>query len=92
MQRVDDFGYSIYTDIGTLGAVMYEVILGKPCKFDLYKDQSYGQPATATWPQREDLPSTRDIWLGSILERCWTKSGFQNANKLSKALDSITLK
>lgn len=90
MQNTDDAGYSIYTDIGQLGAVMYGVITGKPCDFDLFKNQPAG-PATAAWPQREDLPSTQNIWLGSIIETCWTRGAFQNARELSEALDSIAL-
>jgi serine/threonine protein kinase len=90
MQNADDAGYSIYTDIGQLGAVMYEVITGKPCDFDLFKNQPAG-PATAAWPRREDLPSTQNIWLGSIIEKCWSKGAFQNARELSEALNSVTL-
>lgn len=90
MQNADDAGYSIYTDIGQLGAVMYEVITGKSCEFDLFKNQPAG-PATAAWPRREDLPSTQNIWLGSIIETCWTKGAFQNARELFEALDSIAL-
>lgn len=91
MQIADDAGYSIYTDIGHLGAVMYEVVTGKECDFDLFKNQPAG-PATAAWPRREDLPSTQNTWLGSVIETCWTKGGFQNARKLSEALNSIALK
>lgn len=69
MQAADDAGYSIYTDIGQLGAVMYEVVTGEPYHFDLYKGQLAG-PAIAAWPRREDLPSTQDIWLDSIIETC----------------------
>lgn len=90
METADDSGYSIYTDIGQLGSVMFEVVTGTPCKFDLYKDKPF-EPATATWPQREDLPETKGIWLGSIIERCWTKGAFQNARKLVEALDLVVL-
>ncbi len=90
MQTVDDSGYSIFTDIGQLGAVMYEVVTGKACKFDLFKDQPPG-PATATWPGREDLPSTENIWLGHIIETCWKRGALQNARELVAALDSVTL-
>lgn len=90
METADDSGYSIYTDIGQLGSVMFEVVTGTPCKFDLYKDKPF-EPVTATWPQREDLPETKDIWLGSIIERCWTKGTFQNARKLVEALDLVVL-
>ena len=49
MQEADDNGYSIYTDIGQLAAVMYEIITGDKCVFDLFKGQPQG-PATAAWP------------------------------------------
>ncbi|KAF7505122.1 hypothetical protein GJ744_001262 [Endocarpon pusillum] len=75
MQTVDDSGYFIFTDIGQLGAVMYEVVTGEACEFDLFKNQPAGY-AIATWPQREDLPSTQGIWLGYIIERCWTRRSF----------------
>lgn len=90
MEAADDSGFSIYTDIGDLGAVMYEVVTGNPCKFDLFKGQPSG-PARAAWPQREDLPITTDIWLGSVIEKCWTKGDLQNARDLLAALDSETL-
>jgi len=40
---------------------------------------------------REDLPSTENIWVGPIIERCWTKSSFQNTHELLDALNSVTL-
>ena len=90
MQIADDAGYLIHTDIGQLGAVMYEVIIGQQCDFNLFRDQPTGR-ATAAWPQRSDLPSISNIWLGPIFEMCWTKGAFPNARKLSEALESVTL-
>ena len=90
MQVTDDAGYLIYTDIGQLGTVMYEVVTGKLCKFDLYKNQLAGL-ATAVWLWREDLPSIQDIWLSSIIEMCWTKGAFQNTCKLLAVLDLVAL-
>ncbi|OJD14941.1 NEK protein kinase [Emergomyces pasteurianus Ep9510] len=90
MERVDDHGYSIYTDIGQLGAVIYEVITGQRCEFDLFRDQPSG-PACAVWPRREILPSTKNVWLGSIIEKCWTKGTFRNARSLLAALELVTL-
>ncbi|KAG5288128.1 hypothetical protein I7I48_10233 [Histoplasma ohiense] len=60
MERADDHGYSIYTDIGQLGAVIYEVITRQCCEFDLFRDQLSG-PACAVWPWREILPSTKNV-------------------------------
>src|SRR5271155_1627309 len=59
------------------------------CKFDLFKDHPSG-PARATWPRRNDL-HTQNIWLGSIIERCWTKGAFQDARSPLTALDLVTL-
>ncbi|GAB7350699.1 hypothetical protein MBLNU459_g1258t1 [Dothideomycetes sp. NU459] len=55
MKTIDDNGYSMFTDIGQFGAVMYEIISGQKCEFDLFKDQPPG-PATAAWPPRDSLP------------------------------------
>lgn len=88
METADDNGYSIYTDIGQFGAVMYEAVTGQHCEFDLFKDQPPG-PARASWPRREDLPPTENIWLCSIVERCWTKGAFYNARGLLAALEMV---
>ncbi|OAP55121.1 hypothetical protein AYL99_10821 [Fonsecaea erecta] len=77
MQQADDNGYSMYTDIG------------QKCDFDLFKDVPSG-PAGAVWPRREHLPTTRDIWLGSIIEKCSSKGAFQTSEELSAVLDSAT--
>jgi len=90
MQTADDNGYSIYTDIGQIGAVMYEVITGQKCDFDLFKDQPQG-PAKAMWPRRDSLPSTQDVWLGLIIEKCWTKGAFRSSDELAAALVLATL-
>ncbi|KAL1987063.1 hypothetical protein VTN96DRAFT_4937 [Rasamsonia emersonii] len=68
METADDNGYSIQTDIGQLGAVMYEVVTGERCEFDLFQDQEAS--SHATWPRGETLPSTENIWLGPIIEKC----------------------
>ncbi|RHZ45972.1 uncharacterized protein CDV56_103549 [Aspergillus thermomutatus] len=87
METADDNGYSIQTDIGQLGAVMYEVVTGKPCKFDLHENHA----SRATWPRRETLPSTKDIWIGSIIEKCWTQGAYQSSTRLVEALDAVVL-
>lgn len=89
METVDDNGYSIQTDIGQLGAVMYEVVTGgQRCQFDLFKD-NLPDDGRARWPRRDSLPSTEGLWLGPIIERCWIEGGFQNAHYLSQALNAI---
>ncbi|OJD18832.1 hypothetical protein AJ78_01164 [Emergomyces pasteurianus Ep9510] len=73
MERVDDHGYSIYTDIGQLGAVIYEIITGQHCRFDLFKGQSSG-PACAVWPRQEILSFTKNVWLDSSFLTRWAYS------------------
>ncbi|KAL4993875.1 serine/threonine-protein kinase HT1 [Aspergillus recurvatus] len=88
MESADDNGFSVQTDIGLLGAVMYEVITGRKCEYDLYQaDTGDGRAAC---PPRSSLPDTRGLWLGPILESCWT-GGFRNAQRLAEALDSFDL-
>lgn len=90
MEIADDYGYSIYTDIGQFGTVFYTVATGQACEFDLFKDLPY-EPADAVWPRRKDLPSTENVWIGPIIERCWIKGSFRNTRELLDALNSVTL-
>lgn len=86
MEAADWAGYSIHTDIGQLGAVMYEVVVGEKFDFDIFKDLEL---SSGTWPQREDLPSIEGFWLGPIIERCWTKGAFASAHDLCKDPESV---
>ncbi|KIW62807.1 hypothetical protein PV04_10938 [Phialophora macrospora] len=86
MEMVDDNGYSMQTDIGQFGALMYEVSTGIWCNFDLFKDQPPG-PATAAFPQRDGLPSTESVWLGPVIDKCWIKNAFRTSRELSQCLD-----
>ncbi|KIW39594.1 uncharacterized protein PV06_08193 [Exophiala oligosperma] len=87
LHGTDDFGYSILIDIGQFGAVMYQVITGKKCKFELGEKES---DSLLTGTRREDLPSTEGVWLGHIIENCWTMS-FKSSNELAAALDQAKL-
>ncbi len=81
----DDLGYSCLTDIGQFGAVMYEIVTGEDCKFDIMRDWREVGDLPA-WPRRDSLPPTGGVWLGHIIERCWTR-GFGSAEDLAAALD-----
>lgn len=86
MNEPDEDGESVSTDIGKFGAVMYEILTGQRCKFDIMQNwKKPGDPLT--WPKRESLPSTDNLWLGQIIEACWTKS-FTSAHELAAALDT----
>lgn len=84
-------GYSIRTDIGLLGAVLYEVITGRRSRFDLYKYQT-SEPATVALPPRERLPSTKNILLGEFIDKCWTNGSFEDEFALLLSLDSAILR
>ena len=88
MEAVNDGGFSIQTDIGKLGAVMYEVVTGEHCGFDLFKHNA-PDDGQATWPRRADLPGTEGVWLGAVIEKCWTKGAYQNAQCLLQALNEV---
>ncbi|KAK5284785.1 hypothetical protein LTS03_008709 [Exophiala xenobiotica] len=85
LDGTDDLGFSVLTDIGQFGAAMYEVITGLRCKFDLTQDRK--EPENLyTCPRRDSLPSTENIWLGHIIEKCWTQA-FKSAKELAAELD-----
>ncbi|KIV81294.1 hypothetical protein, variant [Exophiala sideris] len=78
-------GESVMTDIGHFGTVMFEVVTGQHHKFDLLQDWKSGEPYS--WLSRETLPSTDSIWLGHIIEACWSEGSFASADDLAAALD-----
>lgn len=90
VETADEGGYTVKTDIGLLGAVIYEIIAEQRCEFDIFKDISI-EATGGTWPRREDLPSTKNLWLGHIIEKCWTKDAFCSAYDLLNELESIDL-
>jgi hypothetical protein len=53
-------------DIGQIGAVMYKVIAGQRCDFDLFQDNPI-EESRARLPQRFSLPPTDEIWLNLLL-------------------------
>lgn len=88
METADSGGYSIRTDIGQLGCVMYEVVVGEKCAFDIWKDVP-PELDRGRWPRREDLPSTQGVWLGAIIDKCWTEGAFNTALDLCRELGSV---
>lgn len=85
METADDDGYTV--DIGLLGIVIYEIVRGSRCEIDLYKNND-PRNGRAYWPERSDLPSTENLWLGPIIENCWT-GGFRDARSLWRALEAV---
>lgn len=93
IEEDEDSGFSIQTDIAQFGSVIYEIVTPETYNFDLFKGQGEGK-MVPTWLCEQDLPNTEDIWLGSIIRKCWTKGGYRNMGELCRALEleSATLK
>lgn len=82
----DEFGFSFCTDIAQFGTAMYEIITGFKCRFDLNNVLEDGESYFTACPPRETLPSTEHIWLGHIIDKCWTEE-FKSAHELAIQLD-----
>ncbi|KAL4782452.1 hypothetical protein BJX76DRAFT_358919 [Aspergillus varians] len=87
MDAVDDNGFTTPIDVGLLGTVMYEVITGTKCEIDLFKNNP-PIDGRAYWPERRFLPSTEGIWLGWVIEGCWSGE-ISSAHNLLQALNSV---
>jgi hypothetical protein len=81
----NDLGFSILTDIGQFGAAIYEVITGLTCEFDLTQDRKKPENLY-TCSRQVSLPSTKELWLGHLIEKCWTQA-VKSANELAAELD-----
>ncbi len=83
LNGTDKLGFSVMTDIGQLGAVIYRIVTGQDCNFIVWHEGT-----KVTWPERDRLPSTESVWLGHIVERCWTR-GFTGADEIAKELENV---
>ena len=89
LKGCDTDGYSVMTDLGQFGAIMFEIVTGQRCKFDFSQDQNDVGDAPS-WPQRDTLPSTSQVWLGHIIEKCWVQ-GFGSAGTLATELEELII-
>ncbi|KAL2397938.1 hypothetical protein ABEF93_006412 [Exophiala dermatitidis] len=83
---VQECGFSFATDVCELGAVTYEVVHNgarQIADFDRTADECGG------WPSRDKLPAinTDDVFLGSVIEACWTKGRFRTTHELCQRLE-----
>ncbi|RMD44600.1 hypothetical protein DV735_g506, partial [Chaetothyriales sp. CBS 134920] len=86
-QSPDAYGYSVLSDIAQLGAVIFLLVTGRPCKFSLEED-AQDPSGPLAWPRRDSLPETDGVWLGDLVDKCWTK-GFASADGLAAALRQV---
>ena len=85
-------GYSVRTDIGQIGAILYEIIAGRRSRFNLSLSKRQDLELTnAALPPRESLPSTKNIMLGEFIDKCWTEGAFDNEYEFLTSLDSAIL-
>ncbi|KIW10018.1 hypothetical protein PV08_11794 [Exophiala spinifera] len=64
----------------SLGGWIFDMTPGQRCAFDIY--QGWKQPEDpTTWRRRQHLLSTNGVWLGSVIQKCWTKD-FESAQDL----------
>jgi hypothetical protein len=83
MEKAEDNIASTSTDIFQFGSLVYEILTGQPCKYDLFANeeierQSKINEATtnrepeATLPQPDRLPATGTLALSEIIRKCWS--------------------
>lgn len=64
---------------------MYQVVTGKwlnlSGSLDLHEDE-FAEPGS---------PSTDGLWIGEIIERCWTEGGYAHANGLAGEWEAFEL-
>lgn len=63
----DDLGYSVQSDLAEFAAVLFELVTGRRCSFELLLGEAN------LWPDRTMFPPTDGLWLGSVIDRCWSK-------------------
>ncbi|EXJ87641.1 serine/threonine protein kinase [Capronia coronata CBS 617.96] len=85
LRGCDDDGYSVMTDLGQLGAVIFEIATGQSCKFDFVQDLAGD---STSWTHRSSLPLTSAVWLGEVIEKCWTQV-FRSAEALATELEVL---
>ncbi|RMD44027.1 hypothetical protein DV735_g1079, partial [Chaetothyriales sp. CBS 134920] len=85
-ELTDSQGWSVDAELGQFGAVMYEIVTGKKIEFPVWYDEA----GSARLPTRTNLPSTKGVWLGSTIEKCWT-GAFLDASELRNELESVQL-
>lgn len=66
IDQANDRGMTAQVDILHLGCLIYSIIAWKEFMYIYFNHDK-------KWPTASDLPSLRDVELGDIIEKCWTK-------------------
>lgn len=92
MRTTERYGYSISMDIGQFGMILYQVITGgQYCDFGFVFADDHPGPEEPVWPARAALPETYDLWLGPLIDKCWTQGAFEDARSLLAELESVSV-
>ncbi|KAL1967208.1 hypothetical protein VTN77DRAFT_3499 [Rasamsonia byssochlamydoides] len=92
MRTAEKYGYSVSMEIGQLGMVLYQVITGGEHRdFGFVFADNHPGPEDPVWPSRAALPETNDLWLGPLIDRCWTQGAFEDARSLLAELESASV-
>ncbi|KAJ5666702.1 serine/threonine protein kinase [Penicillium macrosclerotiorum] len=88
METVNLSGYSIHTDIGQLGSAIYQVVTRAFVAFlpaipDIITNK------TSRWPAKNTRPKTDGIWMGEIIDKCWTKGSVANVGELVREIETF---
>ena len=76
-------------DIRLLGAIFHEVVTGSKCSIDCYSDNDSTDDRVHR-PKGSTLPSNDYLWLGSIIDDCWTGK-LHSASCLLQAFNTVCL-
>jgi hypothetical protein len=68
-----DTGYSFALDLLQLGVLFYQIATCTFIDVEAVRFDENGRSITSIqWPLRSELPETTDIWIGEIIEKCFT--------------------
>lgn len=90
--------FSVKFDVARFGSMMYEITSRNRFEFCVVPE-SVADPDEESefmtfreWPSADRFPSTRGIFLGEIIRKCWLEDGFLTIKDVCDALDQIDLK
>lgn len=74
---------TIQIDITDFGSFMYQVVTGE--RSNLFGSLGFEEDELTD----PGTPPTENLWLGEIIDRCWTDGGYANADALANQLDAF---
>lgn len=78
-------GFSIKTDLFQFGSLIFEIVTRQKYVFDAREG---GEDEDQQWPKNDELPNTKGILLGELIQRCWVRDGFRDMLEVSNYLSA----